>query len=335
MFSMITNRLALAALVVGCLAAAGVGGYLATVRNTASLTPPVSAAPVGIIAEPAEEAPASEAAAPEPARAVPEVARTRTAPPLVRSERSPQPVALPAIRPQTSLPDHPPAAPERSAPTDIAGTAAPVSSASPDPSAVEAPAPVHVEDAAVAPAAIVEPEPVSVEELVVSADSVIGLQLDSTITTERARIEDRVEARVIRDVRVGSDVAIAAGSRALGSVTAVDRGGRFKERARLGIRFHTLVLADGTRLPIATETIYRYGDSPVNSTAAKIGGGAAAGAILGGIVGGAKGAAIGATTGAGAGTAIVVASGRNEAAFASGVEVTARILAPVTVTVEK
>src|SRR2546428_165682 len=33
------------------------------------------------------------------------------------------------------------------------------------------------------------------EELVVSADSVIGLQTETPITSERARIEDRVEAR--------------------------------------------------------------------------------------------------------------------------------------------
>ena len=56
----------------------------------------------------------------------------------------------------------------------------------------------------------------------------------------------KVEARVLRDVRVGNAVAIPAGSRALGSVMLVERGGKFKERARLGIRFHTLVLADGT-----------------------------------------------------------------------------------------
>ena len=93
--------------------------------------------------------------------------------------------------------------------------------------------------------------------------------------------------------------------------------------------------ADGTELPITTESLYRYGDSPGGSTAKKIGGGAAAGAILGVILGGAKGAAIGATTGAGAGTAIVVAGDRSEAVFAAGTEVTARILSPVTVTVER
>jgi hypothetical protein len=170
---------------------------------------------------------------------------------------------------------------------------------------------------------------------VVAADSVIGLQIESAISSERARVEDAIEARVVRDVRVGGAAAIPAGARALGSVMLVERGGKFKERARLGIRFHTLVLADGTRLPITTETIYRQGDAPSNSSAAKIGTGAVAGAILGAIVGGAKGAAVGATAGAGGGTAMVMAGGRRAAEFASGTELTARLLAPVTITVEQ
>jgi hypothetical protein len=180
-----------------------------------------------------------------------------------------------------------------------------------------------------------EPPARTYEELVVSADSVIGLQMESTLTSERARVEDRVEARVVRDVQVGGAVAIPAGSRAIGSVMVVERGGRLKERARLGVRFHTLVLADDTRLPMTTETIYRNGEAPGNASAAKIGGGAAAGAILGAIIGGAKGAAIGGTVGAGAGTASVMTSDRNAATFPVGTEVTARILSPVTVTIEK
>jgi hypothetical protein len=173
------------------------------------------------------------------------------------------------------------------------------------------------------------------EELVVAAESVMGLQIETALSSERARVEDRVEGHVVRDVRVSNEVAIPAGAKALGSVMLVERGGKFKERARLGIRFHTLVLADGTRLPITTETIYRYGDAPGNSSTAKVGGGAVAGAILGAILGGAKGAAIGATTGAGAGTAAVVAGDRSAAEFPAGTEVTARMLSPVTVTIEK
>jgi hypothetical protein len=191
------------------------------------------------------------------------------------------------------------------------------------------------ERAATEPVRAPEPPQKTFEELVVSAESVLGLQIESALSSERARVEDRVEAHVVRDVRVSNEVAIPAGAKAVGSVMLVERGGKFKERARLGIRFHTLVLADGTRLPITTETIYRYGDAPGNSSTAKVGGGAVAGAILGAILGGAKGAAIGATTGAGAGTAAVVAGDRSAAEFPAGTEVTARMLSPVTVTIEK
>jgi hypothetical protein len=200
------------------------------------------------------------------------------------------------------------------------------------------PASAAADPAPVEPVRAPEPPPVPekrFEELVVTANSVIGLQLDGSISSERASIEDRVEARVVRDVRVGNEVAIPAGARALGSVTVVERGGKFKDRARLGIRFHTLVLSDGTRLPITSEAIYRNGDAPGNASAAKIGGGAVAGAILGAIIGGAKGAAVGAGAGAGGGTAAVMAGDTKPATFPSGTEVTARILSPVTVTVER
>jgi type IV secretory pathway VirB10-like protein len=180
-----------------------------------------------------------------------------------------------------------------------------------------------------------EPPQKTFEELVVSANSVIGLQTENRISSETAKVEDRVEARVTRDVRVGDRVAIPAGSRVIGSVTQVERGGKFKEQARLGIRFHTIVLADGTRVPISTDTILRQGEAPANGTAAKVGGGAVGGAIIGAILGGGKGAAIGAATGAGAGSAVVASGDRSTAVLAPGTPLTARILQPVTVTVEK
>jgi len=195
----------------------------------------------------------------------------------------------------------------------------------------------------IAPAAItdnqasrtVEPPAPLYEELVVAADSVIGLQLESPVTSEKAQVEDSVVARVTRDVKVGDRVAIPAGAKALGEVTLVERGGKLRERARLGVKFTSVVLADGTRLPLHTETIFREGDPPGRESAAKIGGGAIGGAIIGGILGGAKGAAIGGSIGAGAGTTAVVAGDRNHATLSAGTLLTVRIEDPVTVTVEK
>lgn len=185
------------------------------------------------------------------------------------------------------------------------------------------------------PVRAVEPPQPEFEELIVSADSVVGLQVETSISSERARLEDEVQARVTRDVRVGDRVAIPAGSTAHGEVTLVERGGRLKERARLGIRFTSVVLADGTRIPLETDTIYREGDPVAGESAAKIGGGAIGGAIIGGILGGAKGAMIGGSAGAGAGTAAVMAGGRNPATLPSGTPVTVRVTKPTTVTVEK
>jgi hypothetical protein len=139
---------------------------------------------------------------------------------------------------------------------------------------------------------------------------------------------------VVRDVAVGGRVAIPAGSRVLGAVTVVDRGGKMRDRARLGVRFHTLVLADGTTLQLQTDTVYRDGDSPASSSAAKMGGAAVGGAILGAILGGGKGAVIGGATGAAGGTAAVMAGSRKPATMASGSTVTVRVLSPITVPVE-
>jgi hypothetical protein len=191
------------------------------------------------------------------------------------------------------------------------------------------PAPVEEKEATA------EPPARRLSDLVVAADSVIGLRTDSRLSSERSRVEDRIEAKVVRDVRVGGEIAVPAGTRAIGTVVVVERGGRFKERARIGIRFDELRLPNGTRLPLSTDTIYRYGEAPGNSSAAKIGGGAVAGAILGAIIGGGKGAAVGAASGAGAGTGVVASGDRSEATIAAGSEVTARILAPLTVTVER
>jgi type IV secretory pathway VirB10-like protein len=148
-------------------------------------------------------------------------------------------------------------------------------------------------------------------------------------------VEDKVEARVTRDLRVSDRIAIPAGSTVRGSVTEVDKGGRVKGKARLAIRFHTIVLADGSELALKTDPVVREGQSPGGESAAKVGGAAIGGAILGAILGGGKGAAIGAGVGAGGGTAAVMAGDRNTVTIPAGSTVSVRIQQPVSVTVEK
>jgi type IV secretory pathway VirB10-like protein len=336
---MFSNRLAFTALAVACVTAAAGGAYLAMRQNVASEKPVAVESPAAAPLEasaptpPVQETEAVVAAA-QPT-AAPAPAATRPAPaPAPRKREAPRPRAaetqsvestsarnsqLPTL--ERSWPSTPPQSQAPSAPPVVESL----------PPAQAPPADDHP---ASEPARAPEPQKVF-EELVVSADSVIGLRVETSLSSETAKVEDRVEARVVRDVRSGGTVAIPAGSRVLGTVITVEPGGKFKEQGRLGIRFNTLVLADGARLPITTETITRYGEPRGQSSAARIGGGAVVGAILGAIAGGAKGAAIGAAAGGGAGTASVMTRDSSEATIKAGDEVTARILSPVTITVEK
>ena len=335
---MLSNRLAFAALAVGCLGAAAGGGYLASRQNAVPAPVAAQAQPPAAIAQPAAPQPVQETEAvvgdtprpapaptPAPAPVTKSAASKRNEPPSrTASSRDAR-----AAAPTAARQDPPPLA--SSWPSSTAGQppSAPPPASPPDANAARTEE--HQAEAARAP----EPPQHTMEELVVSPQTVLGLQTETKLSSETARVEDRVEARVTRDVKVGDHVAIPSGAHAIGSVMQVERGGKFKERAMIGVRFHTLVLADGTRLPISTETIYRYGDAPGNASAAKVGGAAVGGAILGAILGGAKGAAIGATAGAGGGTAAVMAGDRNAATLPAGTPMTVRLVQPVTVTVDK
>lgn len=147
-----------------------------------------------------------------------------------------------------------------------------------------------------APARFTQPGATALEELVVPADSVLGLQLETAVTAAAAD-EERVVARVTRDVMVGGRVAVPTGTRALGAATFVEKGPKGKEGPRIEIRFDTLELPRGDRVDIDTEPVVREAGSRMPGLT-RLGGGAAGGAAVGAILGGGKGAAIGGLLGA-------------------------------------
>jgi hypothetical protein len=308
-----------------CMAAAGFGAYLALRQQPAAVPQsvvseagvPATQSPTGVaVPSAAGEAPAAADKAP----AVPSGA---TPAPRDSRERKPAAPARTGEAVSGGVSSAPPAS---EVPTG-AGTAV----AAAPPVADPFPPPVAEPVAQEPP-----PPPQKVfEELVVSADSVIGLRIESTVSSEVAKVEDPVEARVTRDVRVGSEVAIPTGARVLGSVVQVERGGKMKNAARVGVRFHTLVLPDATRLPMQSEAIYREGKSPGQESAAKVGAATVGGAILGAIIGGGKGAAIGGAVGAAGGTGVVMAGDRNPAVLSAGTSLTIRLSQPVTIIVER
>jgi hypothetical protein len=292
---------------------AGAGGTYLVVRATAPSAPPAT---VATTPEPTPTATVEQSEG-----VVGEATLPATPPVLAVAVRAPARPAAPASRPATP-------ARRTEAPAKAPQTAPP---AREEPPVAITPAPISDNQASRS----VEPPGPVVEELVVSAQSVLGLQMETSVSSERAQVEDQIVARVTRDVKVGDRVAIPAGAKANGEVTLVERGGRLRDRSRLGIRFTSIVLADGTRLPIATETVIREGDSPGRESSAKIVGAANRGAIIAAILCCATVAAFGGWVGAGAGTAAVMAGGRNNATIASGSPLTIRLEEPVTVTVEK
>ena len=333
---MLSNRLAVVLVGGACLLSAAAGAFVATNRSTepagGTVAPPVLAAAPA--AAPVHE---TEAVMEPPAATLQQEAEpAEPSVPRARQVPAERPAATARRAESTARRTSPPSAPERretprvestTARVDPARVSTPETSAAPLPSAE----PVRPVEPVAPPA----PPAPAFDELTIPADSVIGLQIDNTVTTESAQVEDTVEARVTRDVFADGRVAVAAGARALGNVTLVERGGKFKERARLGVRFHTLVLADGTTLPIQTETVYRDGESPSRSSATKVGIGAVGGTIAGAIFGGTKGAVIGGAVGAAGGTAATMAGSRRAAALPAGSTVTVRVLSPVDITVER
>ena len=346
---MFSKPLAFGLLALGCVTAAAGGAYVATRHNAAEFQAPAplpaaSAPSASVPSKPADQGVSETEAAVTPpstdaAKQEVPAARASTKPTLQAQTPGPReskstPAAAP-VRPKPA-----PAAvndsPARTVPLPQRTTPQPTAvapDATPSPVAV-LPSPAPAGDPATGDNAE-PPQPDTVDELVLPAASVIGLQLETGLTSERAHVEDRVEARVTRDVLVDGRLAIPAGSRVLGSVTQVDRGGKLKDRARLSIRFQTLVLANGDELSLRTEQITREGDAPAADSSRKIGGAAVGGAILGAILGGGKGAMIGGMAGAGGGTAMVMAGDRNPATFQPGTIVTARLASPVTVQVHR
>lgn len=359
---MLAKPVAFALVAVACIAAAAGGAYLATLHKAQAARPavvdqvppgtaPATSSPAPVVPAPPESV-APPKAQPEPsAPVVPSPSRRLdgnrryavSAPPSegatpikVQVTRKPAPAppqrlgdVEPQPRPAAPSPDASPRPTEAELPAQKPWPGPPSSAVAPpvlSPELQAVPAP---------PALAVGERDRVFEEILLPAQSVLGLSLETPLSSEQAQVEDRVDARVSRDVIVEGKVAIPAGTRAIGSVTLVERGGKMKERPRLAFRFHTLELPDRTQVTVATDAVYREGESRVPRNSARIGGAAVGGAIIGAILGGGKGAAVGGGLGAAGGAASVMAGDRETVVLRPGMPLSVRTQAAVTVTVER
>jgi hypothetical protein len=173
------------------------------------------------------------------------------------------------------------------------------------------------------------------EEVMIEAGEIIDLQLRAPLSTETAKVEDAVEARIIKDVKGGNYLAIPAGTKMMGSVSVAEKGNAIKNAARLGVIFHTIVMRNGDEVPVAIDELMQVGPSPAGDSKAKIGGGAAAGAALGWLKGGLSGAIRGGAIGGGAGTGLKVVEGRKPAELPAGAQARVELRAPIFVMILK
>lgn len=158
--------------------------------------------------------------------------------------------------------------------------------------------------------------------LTLPAGKKIKMDLDDSLSTATSHVGDTFMATVNKTIHLegGTVVAIPRGSKVKGTVIEIESAKRVKGEAKLGVRFDSLELTDGTSVPI-TASLSTEADSTKKRDAATIAGGAAAGAVLGRIIGkDGKDALLGAVVGGAIGTGVVLGTKGKEVELPPGTE---------------
>lgn len=156
------------------------------------------------------------------------------------------------------------------------------------------------------------------------------LTLETAVSSETAKADQPVRARVAKPVVIGGMEVIPAGATVTGAVVSAERAGRVKGRASVAMRFNEVIVMN-TPYRIATERISRLADATKGEDAKKIGIATGVGTAIGAIAGGKKGAAIGAGIGGGAGTGAVLATRGEEVTIPAGATLRTKITETVRV----
>jgi hypothetical protein len=134
--------------------------------------------------------------------------------------------------------------------------------------------------------------------LEIPGGSEIDVRLVTPLTSDTAKVEDRVEATTMIDLYRGNDLLVPAGSTMTGWVTSVDRASRTDRKGTLTLEFNRISVKGRTYDTRAYVTQALESDG-LKGEAGRIGAGSAVGAIIGGILGGVKGAVAGILIGGG------------------------------------
>jgi hypothetical protein len=271
-------------------------------------TPSQPAAPAATTT-PAATTPAP-GVAPAPAASQDPAAPATATPPVIAAAPSPATASRPAATATTPAP----------------AATSPAASASPAASSVAA-APPTVSAPAAPPAPVYR-------EFTVPSGTAVAIELRTAVASDTSTVEQTVRGTLRRAVVVDGVEVLPAGAPVSGSVTAVERAGRVKGRARLAMRF-TSVTIDDDAVRMSTASIARQAAATKGEDAAKIGIGAGAGAVIGAIAGGKKGAVVGGTVGGAAGTGVVLATRGDEVELPVGTALSTTLTQPLVVRVRQ
>jgi len=171
--------------------------------------------------------------------------------------------------------------------------------------------------------------------------------MNTSLSSETARVGQGWSATVFQDVYVGGELAIPSGSIVEGHVISVDDADRFQESGKIAIDFDRIVFPNGGRLEninamltsldpqirahIDEESRITGSRSQFKNNVYFIGGGAAGGALIGAIAGGGSGAGVGAGVGAVGGLILSALNKGREVNIPAGTEFGMELLNAVTV----
>jgi hypothetical protein len=171
-------------------------------------------------------------------------------------------------------------------------------------------------------------------EVTIPAGTTLRLELTSAVASDSSKVEDAVRAELRQPIAIDGRDVLPAGTDLTGRVTAVQRAGRVKGRARVAFRFDSMRVEDDN-YEINTAGVARQAEATKGEDATKIAVGAGAGAAIGALLGGGDGAVKGAAIGGAGGTGVVLATRGREVRLGPGASVNTRLTSPLVLRVRE
>ena len=293
-----------------------IGGLLYSIHNHMTANWPqtqpaqTAAAPVPGAQPAATPAAAAPAAAPAPVPAAPAAAAAPAPASRERATRTYTPVPRRSSRPE---------------PAELA----PVAAASPAPAPAYTPA---AEQAFPAPPPA-PPAPPPIRTVTIPASTAITVRLLDAISSERNRAGDTFQATLEQPLVADGIVVADRGASVFGRVVQAQQSGRVAGVAEMALELDRLQTAGG-EVQLASDTMMKKAETTHGKDAMTAGGLAGLGAAIGAIAGGRRGAGIGAAAGGATGAGTVIATKGKPVKFDPETQLTFRLRAPITVTVD-